>query len=163
VASSLSRIPIAKRRQLAATLGLFAVLFIAIAAVAGTGPATGVNRAFLIVALLVAVLLALTGWGVLQSVKADLDEERLDAAIADAVASRGRSLCTCGHEHDPNELHVVDEEPACAEDGLGHGCAHSCETCVLATLRSTPARPSPRPVAEPGTRPRPRPTPAGRA
>ena len=43
VASSLSRVPVEKRKQLAATLGLFAVLFVAVAAVSATGPRLGVH------------------------------------------------------------------------------------------------------------------------
>ena len=48
MSSSLSRIPPSKRRQLAATLGLFSVLFIAVGAVAETGPGTSVVKAFVV-------------------------------------------------------------------------------------------------------------------
>jgi hypothetical protein len=85
------------------------------------------------------------GWGVLRSVRLDLAEQRLEAAIAEAVQARGGSLCSCGHEHDPGEMHVVGDP--CAHDGAGVGCSHSCESCVLATARRRPApgpgRPSP--------------------
>ncbi len=43
VRSSLSRVPVEKRKQLAATLGLFSVLFVAVAAVSATGPGTAVS------------------------------------------------------------------------------------------------------------------------
>jgi hypothetical protein len=144
VASPLSQIEIEKRRQVAATLGLFAMLFIAIGAVAATGPATAVIRGFVVVALVVAVLLGLMAWGVLRSIKLDRDEARLDAAIEQAVRKSGRNMCDCGHEHDPDELHFVDGEGThltgakCAHDGTGTDCSHSCETCVLAALRPSP-------------------------
>jgi hypothetical protein len=140
----LSTIAVEKRRQLAATLGLFSMLFIAVAAVAATGASTTVVKAFVIIALTVAVLLGLMAWGVLHSVKLDLGAQRLDAAIEAAVVQRGGTMCDCGHEHDPDELHVVDDP--CAKDGHGVGCTHSCDTCVLATMKRT-TRPSPYPRA----------------
>ena len=135
--SPLSGIEAEKRRQLAATLGLFSMLFVAVGAVAATGASTAMVKAFVVIALLVAVLLALMAWGVLHSLKLDLADQRLDAAIEQAVAARGGSLCDCGVEHDPDELHVVDEP--CAHDGHGVSCTHSCDTCVLAAMRPSPS------------------------
>jgi hypothetical protein len=145
VTSPLSGISLEKRRQFAATLGLFAMLFVAIGAVAATGASTGIIKAFVVIALVVAVTLGLMAWGVLRSVRLDVAEQRLDAAIAEAVRARGGSLCDCGHEHDPTELHITDD--ACAHDGRGTDCTHSCDTCVLAAMRPAPAerRPSPGP------------------
>ena len=137
VSSSLSALPIGRRRQLAATLGLFAMLFVAVGAVAATGRSTAAVRAFSAVALVVAALLALIAWGVLHSVRVDLAEQRLDAAIEQAVRTSGMTSCDCGHEHDPNELHVTD---ACAHDGAGVDCTHTCETCVLTAMRPSPSR-----------------------
>jgi hypothetical protein len=134
----LSSISIDKRRQLAATLGLFSVLFIAVGAVAATGTSSGVVKTFVVVALLVALLLALMAWGVARSVKVDLAEQRLDTAIDRAVTARGGSMCDCGHDHDPDELHVTDDP--CAKDGAGHDCTHTCDTCVLSRLRPSPTR-----------------------
>ncbi|MFN2559838.1 MAG: hypothetical protein ABR571_00900 [Jatrophihabitans sp.] len=131
--SPLSAIAVEKRRQLAATLGLFSMLFIAVGAVAATGASTTVVKAFVVIALVVAVVLGLMAWGVLHSVKLDLGAQRLDAAIEAAVVKRGGLMCDCGHDHDPDELHVVDDP--CAHDGHGVGCTHSCETCVLAAIR----------------------------
>jgi hypothetical protein len=129
----MSGISVDKRRQLAATLGLFSVLFIAVGTVAATGASTGVVKAFVVIALLVAVLLALMAWGVARSVKIDLADEHLDAVIDEAVQTAGGSRCGCGHEHDPDELHVTDDP--CEQDGAGHDCTHTCDTCVLARLR----------------------------
>lgn len=164
-----------KRRHLAATLALFSMLFIAVGAVAATGASTGIVRAFVVIALLVAVLLALLAWGVANSVKLDLAENHLDSAIEQAVRARGGSMCDCGHEHDPTELHLVGDEheertdDPCAQDGAGADCTHTCDTCVLATLRPSPnrrhedslarTRPSPRLRSEPITK---RPSPAPR-
>jgi hypothetical protein len=138
VSSTLSAIPVDKRRRLAATVGLFAVLFVAVGVVATTGSSPGVVRVFSAVSLGVAAVLALAAWGIAYSVKVDLAEQRLDAAIAASVGELGRDeiSCGCGHEHDPDELHVVDA--GCEHDGRGVGCTHSCDTCVLATLRPSP-------------------------
>jgi hypothetical protein len=174
VTSQLSGIPVEKRRQLAATIGLFAVLFFAVGAVAWTGPSTVGMRVFVGLAFTVAAVLALVAWGVLTSVKRDLADERLDAAIAETIAAKGGLTCGCGHDHDPTELHITD---ACAHDGSGEACAHDCETCVLAALRPAPvgaaaagvaagparaAGPAPATAARPSPRPRPRPTPTPR-
>ncbi|MDT4919323.1 MAG: hypothetical protein QOI15_225 [Pseudonocardiales bacterium] len=161
MSSPLSEIDVEKRRQVAATLGLFAMLFIAIGAVAATGAATAVIKGFVAVALLVAVVLGLLAWGVLRSIKLDLADQRLDATIESAVRASGRSMCDCGHEHDPDEMHIVGDDRGdlvdgegqhvsgttrraaaaqCAHDGAGAECAHSCDTCVLATMRPLPNR-----------------------
>jgi hypothetical protein len=151
VTSSLSAIAVRKRRQFAATLGLFAMLFVAVGAVAATGATTALVKAFVVIALLVAVVIALIAWGVLHSARADVAELRLDAAIEQTVRAYGSQLCDCGHEHDPDELHYVGAT-TCAHDGTGTDCAHSCDTCVLSALRAPaadesvpPNRPSPRP------------------
>ena len=144
--SPLSDIEIEKRRQVAATLGLFATLCIAIGAVAATGATTALIKGFVVVALLIAVLLGLMAWGVLHSIKLDLNERSLDAAIEAAVRSSGRSMCDCFHQHYPDELHFVDGEGQhltgvkCAHDGTGTDCSHSCDTCVLAAMRPSPNR-----------------------
>lgn len=145
---SLSAVPLAKRKQLAATLGLFATLFVAVGAVAATGPGTAVVRAFVVIALVVAVLLALIAWGVVRSItdeataRATIESERdVDALIDEAMAASPRTygtLCNCGHDHDPTELHVTDDP--CAHDGTGHECSHTCSDCVLARLRPSPDR-----------------------
>ncbi|MGH8860200.1 MAG: hypothetical protein ACRDVG_03025 [Jatrophihabitantaceae bacterium] len=141
--SALSRIPIAARRRLAATLVLFAALFLAVGAVAATGRGSSAAMVFSAIALVVAVVLGLTAWGVGRSIRIDRDEHRLDAAIEDVMAAHGghSAMCGCGHEHDPDELHVTDAEvqaQPCAHDGAGAACAHDCESCVLAALRPTP-------------------------
>jgi hypothetical protein len=147
VASTLSRIPIESRRRLAATVGLFATLFIAVGAVAATGPSSAGVRVFSVLAFVVAGLLALTGWGMLRSVRLDAAEQRLDRAVAASVAALGpearqQVACGCGHDHDPGEMHVSGEPAAagaeCGHDGHGLVCAHDCEVCVLATMRPSP-------------------------
>ena len=136
---ALSGIAIDRRRRLAATLGLLAVLCVAVGVVATTGSTPGIVRVFSAVALIFAVLLGLAAWGVTHSVKIDSAERRLDAAIEDAVASNDGALSFgCGHEHDVDEMHVSAEP--CAHDGAGTGCTHSCDTCVLASLRPSPSR-----------------------
>ncbi|MFN2517875.1 MAG: hypothetical protein ABR604_02365 [Jatrophihabitantaceae bacterium] len=136
----LSGIPIARRRHFAATLGLFAALFVAVGVVAATGPAPGIVRVFSAIALGVAALLAAVAWGVSHSVTIDVAAARLDTAIEDVVASQGGNgrvlTCSCGHDHDPDEMHVSGEP--CEHDGTGTECARSCDTCVLASLRPSP-------------------------
>lgn len=141
VSSPLSAVPIAKRRQLAATLGLFAVLFVAVGVVATTGNTPGVVRVFSAIAILVAVLLGLCAWGVAHSIRLDLAEQQLDAAIDDVLESTGGrgQLCGCGEAHDPDLLHVTDE--TCEHDGTGSDCTHSCQSCVLAMMRPSPHTP----------------------
>lgn len=140
--SSLSGIPVAKRRRAAATVGLFAMLFVTIGVVAATGRGgSAAAPVFAGVSIAIAVVLGLIAWGVVRSVAIDVAEQRLDSAILDALAERPEfgSLCSCGHDHDPTELHVPDAEP-CAHDGAGSACAHDCSTCVLAALRPSPNR-----------------------
>ena len=153
VTSQLSGIPTEKRRQLAATIGLFAVLFLAVGSVALTVATTVGMKIFVALAFLVALGLGLVAWGVVTSIKNDLAEQRLDDAIAEAMAARNGGSCGCGHDHDATEMHVSDE---CRHDGSGAACAHDCDTCVLAAMRPAPA------AARPSPRPRPRPTPTPR-
>jgi hypothetical protein len=146
VSSPLSEIEVEKRRKVAATLGLFAMLFVAIGTVAATGASTSIVKGFVVVALVLAVLLGLMAWGVLHSIKLDIADRALDAAIEQAVRASGRSMCDCGHDHDPDEMHFVDGEGQhltgikCAHDGSGTDCSHSCDTCVLSALRPSPHR-----------------------
>jgi hypothetical protein len=134
VSSPLSRVPVQGRRRLAATLLLFAALFVAIGAVAATGTGSSAAPAFCAIALAAAVVLAVLGWGVQRSIRLDRAEQQLDAVIEDTIAAHGghAAFCGCGVEHDPDELHVTD---ACAHDGTGAACAHDCATCVLAAQR----------------------------
>jgi hypothetical protein len=144
VNSTLTAIPIRQRRRLAAVLGGFAVLFLAIGAVTVTDTSSAGLVVIAAIAFLVGITLALVAWGVFASVRRDGAERRLDDAVQAALAANGQPFtCDCGHDHDPDELHVVDEpaaeaaEPAraCAHDGSGVECAHSCDTCVLAAQR----------------------------
>ena len=136
MSSSLSAIPIAKRRHLAAVLGLFSTLFVTIGIVAWLGRVTTATVAFSSVALLTALVLGALAWGVITSVHNDLAEARLDRAIEAEVAASGASMCDCGHEHDPNEMHVTGA--SCAHDGSGDACAHDCDSCALQALRPSP-------------------------
>jgi len=149
-------------------------LFIAIGAVAATGASTAIIKGFVAVALVVAALLGLMAWGVLRSIRLDLADKRLDAAIEQAVRASGRSMCDCGHEHDPDELHFVRDENGhfvdgegqhltgakhataateCRHDGTGADCAHSCDTCMLAALRPSPNRTRAERIQTEGTAP----------
>jgi hypothetical protein len=167
VTSPLSGIAVEKRRQLAATLGLLAVVFVAVGAVGATGAGSALMKVFVAISLLVAVTLALMAWGVVRSVRLDQSDRRLDVAIEEAMKAGGRSMCDCGHEHDPDELEFVDGEgqhvtgaasrAACAHDGTGTDCTHSCDTCVLASMPRDPVAARRRP--QPG----PRPSPASRS
>jgi hypothetical protein len=128
VKSTLFAVPIEHRRRLAATLGLFAALFVAVGAVSTTGRGGAVLLVFAGVAFLVALVLGLAAWGVAHSVKLELAAQHLDAAIGEVMARSGQS-CGCGHEHDPSEMHVTDR-PACGADAAAE-CEHNCDTCVL--------------------------------
>ena len=146
MSSALSSIGIEQRRRIAATLGLFATLFMAVGVVAATGATTAVLTGFAALAFVVAVLLGLMTWGVVRSIKLDVTERRLDAAIGAALTASGRSMCDCGVEHDPDEMHVVEGDDqrltgtSCRHDGSGTECSHSCDSCVLAAMRPSPHR-----------------------
>ena len=137
MSSSLSAIPIAKRRHLAAVLGLFSTLFVTIGLVAWLGRVSTAIVVFSSVALVTALVLGAMAWGVIASVKNDLAEARLDRAIEAGVTASGGTMCDCGHDHDPNEMHVTGAP--CAHDGSGDACAHDCDSCALQALRSTSA------------------------
>jgi hypothetical protein len=119
-------------------LGLFAVLFTAMGTVAATRATSGAVLVFVAVALVLALLLALLSWGFAFSIKVDAAEASVDEAIGRVLAERPASLCSCGHEHDPTELHVTDAR--CPHDGTGTDCSHDCETCLLAALRPSPTK-----------------------
>ena len=144
MSSPLSGVPIAKRRQAAATVGLFAMLFLTIGLVAMAGRSGSASPVFSAVALVIAVLLGMIAWGTVRTINADIAERRMDDAIEATLAEKPEygTLCNCGHDHDPNELHYSDAAPdaACAHDGGGAACAHDCSTCVLASLRPSPTR-----------------------
>ena len=143
MASQLAQVPIDARRKMAVAVGLFAVLFVVIGSVAATGAGHAAALVFSVIAFVIAVVLGLVAWGLVRTIKIDRAEQRLDAAIEATVQSHSgyQSMCDCGHEHDPNELHVTDEHShsdACSHDGSGDACAHNCETCVLSALRASP-------------------------
>jgi hypothetical protein len=121
--SSLSSVPLERRRRAAATAGLLATLVVAVGIVPWVGSASGVLRVFSGVALVGAVALALVGWGLLSSVRADVAEAMIDAAAAATIADAGGF--DCGHDHDPDEMHVTD----CPGGGA---CTHDCAACLLA-------------------------------
>jgi hypothetical protein len=138
VNSTLTAIPLRQRRRLAAVLGGFAVLFLVIGAVTVTDTSSAGLVVIAVIAFLVGLALALVAWGVFASLRRYGAERHLDDAVQAALAAHGQAFaCDCGHDHDPDELHVVDEPAAeaCAHDGTGTQCTHSCETCVLAAQR----------------------------
>jgi len=142
MSSPLAGIPTERRRRAAATVGLFAMLFLTIGTVAATGRSSQAAPVFSAIAIVIAVFLGLIAWGLARTVRADLAEQQVDAAIEAALAERPEfaSLCSCGHDHDPSVLHVTDEPDTCAHDGGGAACAHDCSTCILAALRPSPNR-----------------------
>ena len=130
----------ARRRHLAFVVGGFALLFLVIGAVTLTGASSAVLVAIAVVALVAGVLLALVTWGVAASISRDTADRDIDAIVAAAIAANakrpGAVACGCGHEHDPDEMHVVPAPTdSCAHDGNGVDCTHTCETCVLSDLR----------------------------
>jgi hypothetical protein len=128
--AGLSALPPAARRRGALGLGGFAVL----AAVVGVLCLLAGEVVLLVIgvlALLVAVGAALAAGGMWYSVRLEQSAADVDRAVTDALAEHPRALqCDCGHEHDPDELHVTDAEP-CAADGGGAACAHDCATCLF--------------------------------
>jgi hypothetical protein len=105
---------------------------VAIGAVALTGSGAAAV-VFAVLGFVLGALLGLLAWGMFRSVSIDVAAQRLDRVLEDAVTASGANMCGCGHEHDPDEMHVSD---ACSHDGTGGACAHDCDTCVLAGLRA---------------------------
>ena len=128
--TALSALAPATRRRAATGLFGFGALFAVVGVLALFG-GSAVLIGLGVLALLVAAALGLAGWGVWHSIAVDAAERELDAAVEYAMAAHG-GMCSCGHDHDPEELHVTD---ACAHDGAGTQCAHDCSTCVLGALR----------------------------
>ena len=126
MSSSLSSVPVERRRHGAAIAALIAALLAAMGILPWVGVASAPVRVFSVVALVAAVLVALVGWGLLASAGADRAEARLDAAIVSTVAEAG-GTCSCGHEHDPDEMHIADGTPC----PTGETCTHDCGTCLL--------------------------------
>ena len=104
--------------------GLLATLLVAIGVLPWVNLTSAGLRVMSVVALVAGLTLALVSWGLLASAGADRAEARLDAAIASTVADAG-----CGHDHDPDEMHVADACPS------GDACAHDCATCLLGAAR----------------------------
>jgi len=152
VTSPLSSVPVARRRRAVWTLGAFALLLAAVGAVATTGRTSAATITFAVIGFGAAVLVGLIAWGIAHSITLDESDAMLEAVLTDAISTAGMT-CSCGHEHDPDELHFVDgnggvegenahaqhvtgrRAPACEHDGAGEACSHDCDTCVLASLR----------------------------
>ena len=133
MSSELSRIPVPRRRRAAALVGLFAVFLLAIGALPWAAETSTAVRVLAAIVIAVAVVLALVAWGLLQSTIVDerrQAEAELDAVLIEAAGPAG--ACGCGQVHDPDELHITD---SCGHDGGGTDCAHTCDTCVLSSLR----------------------------
>jgi hypothetical protein len=107
MSSSLSGVPIERRRRAAWAAGLLAAVMTIVFVLAWVRPAPGVVRLLATVALLGAVVLGLMTWGVVRSIRLD----RADAALDTAIASTGATICHCGRDHDPDEMHVTDAAP----------------------------------------------------
>jgi hypothetical protein len=131
MSSSLSVVPLERRRRAAWAAGLLAAVMLIVFVLAWVRPAPGVVRLFGALALAGAVLLGLMTWGVVRSIRLD----RADAALDAAIASTGAVKCGCGRDHDHDELHLTD-----ATCERGASCDHSCAACVLAA-RSSDGRP----------------------
>jgi len=131
VTSQLAAVPVERRRRAGATAALVAAFLVPVGVLPWFGPAPGLLRVFSAAVLVVAVLLALIGWGLVRSTRIDARAAVLNAAVDDVLRASG-GACDCGHEHDPDEMHVTDA-PSC---GAGDACSRSCETCVLAAHRN---------------------------
>ena len=106
--------------------GLLATLLVAIGVLLWVSLTSAGLRVMSVVALVAGLTLALVSWGLLASAGADRAEARLDAAVSSTVADAGFD---CGHDHDPDEMHVADPCPS------GDACAHDCATCMLGSAR----------------------------
>jgi hypothetical protein len=117
-------VPVDRRRRAAAVAGLLATLLVAIGVLPWVSVASAGLRVMSVVALVAGLTLALVSWGLLASAGADRAEARLDAAVASTIAG-----FDCGHDHDPDEMHVAGACPS------GDACAHDCAACLLGAGR----------------------------
>ena len=130
VTSELSRVPLERRRHTAALLGLLAAFLLAVGVLPWLAETSLGVRVFAAITLAVALLVALIAWGLLHSTTLDaqrLAEAELDSTLMDVASRAGAG---CGHEHDPDELHVTDAE--CAP--TAPDCPHTCAGCTLSAL-----------------------------
>lgn len=125
MSSQLSSVPIERRRQAAAACGLLTALLLAVGIVPWVADAPGSIRALSTMALVAAGAAGLVAWGLVASIRADVAERRVDAAIAEVVteaaATGALTGFDCGHDHDPDEMTV------CPSVGT---CTHDCATCL---------------------------------
>jgi hypothetical protein len=144
VPSQLAAIPPSTRRRAAAVVGAFAVLFGVVGVLCWVRDSTLALRILGVIVLLAAVVLALIAWGLLNSVRIDRISDELDAEIAEQIAHHD-ATCGCGQDHDMTEMTTVSGAPPAAttadcsgggHDGSGTECAHDCDTCTLAALRT---------------------------
>lgn len=127
---SLSAVPAAQRRVAARALGVVSPLLIVVGLLCWLSGAPAVIRVLATLVLLTGLVTAAVAWGLAHSLT--LDARRADEQALDAVLETVGGGCSCGHDHDPTEMHITD----CSPDS--HDCTHSCETCVLAGLRDAP-------------------------
>jgi hypothetical protein len=139
VSAELSRVPIERRRRASALLAGLAVLLVVVGVLPWLSPSTLAVRVLAVAVLVAAALVGLVAWGLLHSVALDRQraaESDLDAVLVETATAAGQSGCACGHDHeDPSELHITDLECE-GSTAASPSCPHTCESCVLATLRS---------------------------
>jgi hypothetical protein len=122
-------IPLARRQGAATTAAIFAGLLLTVGLLPWILAAPAAVRVLSAVSLLAGVFLALLSWGLARSVRQDLHETALDAALVRIAPQAG-----CGHDHDPDELVVMD--PDADQCPSGGACTHSCDTCALGQSHS---------------------------
>jgi hypothetical protein len=131
----LAAVPLARRRRAIAVLFLLALLLVVAGTLPWVRPAPASVRVIAVAALLSGLLGLLIAWGLATSVR--LERRRATEAEIDSVLAAAGGGCDCGHEHG------ADAHPApiaaCADgaDGVGgaDSCPHTCEACLLSTLR----------------------------
>jgi hypothetical protein len=131
----LAAVPVARRRRAIAVLSLLALLLLVAGTLPWVRPAPVSVRVIAVAALLSGLLGLLIAWGLAASVR--LERRRVAEAEIDAVLAAAGGGCDCGHDHEGHdhggEAHPATPAATCAADAPD--CTHTCEACVLSTLR----------------------------
>jgi hypothetical protein len=130
----LATVPLARRRRAIAVLFLLALLLIVAGTLPWVRPAPVSVRVIAVAALLSGLLGLLIAWGLATSVR--LERRRAAEAEIDSVLAAAGGGCDCGHDHGA-DAHEAHPEPAACAPGAdaNDSCPHTCEACVLSTLR----------------------------
>jgi multisubunit Na+/H+ antiporter MnhG subunit len=129
--SSLAAVPLSRRQHAATTAAVFSALLLAVGVLPWILAAPAAVRLLAAMSLVAGLLVASVAWALARSVRQDRREAALDADLLEIAGRAG-----CGHDHDPDELVVIDADSDPDQCPSGGACTHSCEVCALGRSHS---------------------------